>query len=160
MKLKLHLVFFGFLVTGMNVVAAPDAVSIVEHITVGTENQINQPDKLLERLMIEEGVVEDEGVKNKPKSKNGKIAGYRVQVFSDNNTRTAKNEARNKQRSIAGRFPRYQTYVMYTSPYWRLKVGDFRTQEEAQEAANEIGRAFPAFKKEIRVVRDRVNIVE
>ena len=86
------------------------------------------------------------------------MAGFRVQVFSDNNARTAKNEARSKQRTISSRFPQYQTYVMYTSPYWRLKVGDFRTQQEANNAADELRKAFPAYSKEIRVVRDRVNI--
>lgn len=86
------------------------------------------------------------------------MAGYRVQVFSDNNTRTAKTEANSKQRIISSRFPQYQTYVMYTSPYWRLKVGDFRTQQEATAAADELRKAFPAYSKEIRVVRDRVNI--
>lgn len=79
-------------------------------------------------------------------------------MFSDNNTRTAKTEANSKQRIISSRFPQYQTYVMYTSPYWRLKVGDFRTQQEATAAADELRKAFPAYSKEIRVVRDRVNI--
>lgn len=71
---------------------------------------------------------------------------------------TAKNEARTKSRHISARFPQYRTYVLYTSPYWRLKVGDFRTRQEADEAAGEIRKAFPAYSKEIRVVRDRVNI--
>ena len=136
--------------------AAPDGETIVDHITQNSENVINQPEKLLQRLLPVEG--DDEDKDQRPKT--GRMAGYRVQVFSDNNARTAKNEARSKQRTIASRFPKYQTYVMYTSPYWRLKVGDFRTMQEAQDAANEIGRAFPAFKKEIRVVRDRVNITE
>lgn len=88
------------------------------------------------------------------------MAGYRVQVFSDNNVRTAKSEARTKSRNISARFPQYKTYVMYTSPYWRLKVGDFRNKQEADDAAEELRRAFPAYSKEIRVVRDRINITE
>jgi len=64
-----------------------------------------------------------------------------VQVFSDNNVRTAKAEAASKQRVISARFPQYQTYVRYTSPYWRLKVGDFRTQQEANAAAEELRKA-------------------
>ncbi len=87
-----------------------------------------------------------------------KTAGFRVQVFSDNNQRTAKNEARTKARIIGERFPELRTYVTYTSPYWRLKVGDFRTQRDAQAAADDIRQAFPSYGKEIRVVRDRVNL--
>lgn len=133
-------------------------VTIVDHITAGNNNTINQPELLLQRLMPVIGVEDHEQKEEIQRPINGRMAGFRVQVFSDNNARTAKNEARSKQRTISSRFPQYQTYVMYTSPYWRLKVGDFRTQQEANNAADELRKAFPAYSKEIRVVRDRVNI--
>lgn len=134
--------------------------TIIDHITAGNENTVTQSDVLTRRLLpvieIEEGEFKEEV----QRPVNGRLAGFRVQVFSDNNTRTAKNEARSKQRVISSRFPQYQTYVMYTSPYWRLKVGDFRTQQEANNAAEELRNAFPSYSKEIRVVRDRINIAE
>ena len=86
-----------------------------------------------------------------------RVAGYRVQVFSDNNQRTAKGEARSKERQLRGAFPELGTYVVYNSPFWRLKVGDFRTQHEAEAIADEIKSRFPSFAREVRVVRDRVN---
>ncbi len=134
--------------------------TIVDHITMGTANTVTQPDALLQRLMPAEGTdVEEEKEKTETaRPTSGRMAGYRVQVFSDNNARTAKAEANSKQRRISSKFPQFQTYVMYTSPYWRLKVGDFRTQQEANAAADELRKAFPAYSKEIRVVRDRVNI--
>lgn len=141
--------------------AETEVVTIIDHITGGTSNVVNQPDKLLKRLLPVTVQTEDE---NREKEEmmarpvNGRMAGYRVQVFSDNNARTAKSEARSKQRVISSRFPNYQTYVMYTSPYWRLKVGDFKTQKEANALADELRRAFPSYSKEIRVVRDRINI--
>ncbi|MDE7238043.1 MAG: SPOR domain-containing protein [Paramuribaculum sp.] len=52
-----------------------------------------------------------------------------------------------------------RTYVTYNSPYWRLRVGDFRTQAEAAAAAEELRQAFPRSAKEIRVVRDNINSV-
>ncbi len=133
-------------------------VTIVDHITTGNDNIINQPEQLTRRLFPVIGVEETELKEEIQRPVNGRMAGFRVQVFSDNNARTAKNEARSKQRTISSRFPQYQTYVMYTSPDWRLKVGDFRTQQEANNAADELRKAFPAYSKEIRVVRDRVNI--
>ena len=133
-------------------------VTIVDHITTGNDNIINQPEQLTRRLFPVIGVEETELKEEVQRPVDGRMAGFRVQVFSDNNARTAKNEARSKQRTISSRFPQYQTYVMYTSPYWRLKVGDFRTQQEANNAADELRKAFPAYSKEIRVVRDRVNI--
>ena len=53
--------------------------------------------------------------------------------------------------------PQWDTYVTYASPYWRLRIGDFRTQYEAEKAAADIRRQFPRYAKEVRVVRDRVN---
>lgn len=86
--------------------------------------------------------------------------GYRIQVFSDNNSRTAKTEARTRQRNISAQFPDMGTYVVYNSPYWRLRVGNYRTQEEANAAAADLKSAFPAYSKEIRVVRDRITIAD
>lgn len=85
----------------------------------------------------------------------GKIVGYRVQIYADNNVRTAKSEARMRERAVGRAFP-YNTYVTYSSPYWRLRVGDFRTQEEAQKAAASIRQRFPRYAREVRVVRDHV----
>lgn len=85
-----------------------------------------------------------------------KTGGYRVQVFLDNNARTAKNEARARARNISEQFPNLPTYVVYSSPYWRLRVGNFRSHEEADAAASELSAAFPAYAREIRVVRDRI----
>ena len=93
----------------------------------------------------------------KPRTKSAKSAGYRVQVYADNNARTAKANARQRERAISGAFPSYATYVTYASPYWRLRVGDFRSQYDAEKAAAEIKRAFPSYAREVRVVRDRVN---
>ncbi len=134
--------------------------TIVDHITTGNENTINQPESLTRRLYPVFEIEETELKEKIQRPINGRMAGFRVQVFSDNNARTAQNEARSKQRTISARFPQFQTYVMYTSPYWRLKVGDFRTQQEANNAADELRKAFPAYSKEIRVVRDRVNITD
>ena len=86
-----------------------------------------------------------------------KTAGYRVQVFSDNNVSTAKSEARTKAQALQARLPQYRTYVIYQSPYWRLKVGDFPTRTEAENAADEIKKIFPAYAREVRVVKDRIN---
>ena len=135
-------------------------VTIIDHISAGHRNSVELPDALLNRLVRNEEAAEEEQPKEEaaPRPVNGRMAGYRVQVFSDNNPRTAKSEAGSKQRVINARFPQYQTYVRYTSPYWRLKVGDFRTQQEANAAAEELRKAFPSYSKEIRVVRDRVNI--
>lgn len=146
----------------------PDTLNIVGHITADGINTITQPAALSRLLMrssvasvTQEQTADDQPEADKASSEaagsKSRVAGYRVQVFSDNNSSTAKNEARAKARNISERFPEWRTYVIYNSPYWRLKVGDFRTQREADDAAEEIRRAFPSYGKEVRVVRDRIN---
>ncbi|MDE6485386.1 MAG: SPOR domain-containing protein [Duncaniella sp.] len=143
-------------------VADKETPNIVAHIMTDSTNSVVQPAELYQRLVF---VAEEESPRESSGSASGDVsapgshqAGFRVQVFSDNNTRTAKNEARAKARQVSARFPNLSTYVRYTSPYWRLKVGDFRTRQEADEAAEQLRKAFPAFSKEIRVVRDRINL--
>ncbi len=83
--------------------------------------------------------------------------GYRVQVFDDNNVNTAKEEAQSRRQMIQSRFPELRTYVQFNSPYWRVKVGDFKTRSEAETTMLAIRQAFPSIASQLRVVRDRIN---
>ena len=136
--------------------------SITETINSSGIITVSHPDALERRISPFQAVVGDDASAdsidiNTSSDAVRKIGGYRVQIFSDNNNRTAKNEAQAKAVAINEAFPQYPTYVVYTSPYCRVKVGDFRSREEAELIANEIKRAFPAYAREIRVVRDRIN---
>lgn len=82
--------------------------------------------------------------------------GYRVEIFADNNVRTAKGQAQARRASIASRLPQYQAYIVFESPYWRVRVGDFAKRAEAEAAMADIRRAFPAFSSDLRIVRSRI----
>jgi len=129
---------------------------------------VTAPAQLLQRaapvLSEPENAVADneEAEASQPEEKNvrakgGKTVGYRVQVYADNNVRRAKSEARARERAISASFPQHATYVSYASPYWRLRVGDFLSQYDAEKAAAEIRKSFPRYAREVRVVRDRIN---
>ncbi len=87
-------------------------------------------------------------------------AGYRVQVYSDNNQRVAKSKAQSIASQIKVQFPHYGLYLAYKAPYWRLRVGDFTTQEAARSAMNALKSKFPSLAGDMRVVRDRVKVYE
>lgn len=141
--------------------------NIVERLqTPGSSVTVSGPAGLFERAISStdaetaeeagEESGEDEAEERTVTSRRGqKVAGYRVQVYADNNVRNAKIEARQRGRRVGSMFP-YATYVTYASPYWRLRVGDFRSQAEANKAAAEIKKAFPGYSKEVRVVRDYI----
>jgi hypothetical protein len=64
-------------------------------------------------------------------SQKGKIPGYRVQIFMQSGT-----EARERANAVKYEFnykyPDYDAYPDYLSPYFVIRVGDFRTKTEAQ----------------------------
>lgn len=117
---------------------------------------IDQPAALYERLKPENGN-ESNGEPKKAATVHKNVVGYRIQVFSDNNHRTAKNEALIKERNIRSRFPQLGTYIQFKAPAWRLRVGDFATRGEAREMLMQIRRAFPAYASEMTVVMDKIN---
>ncbi len=53
-----------------------------------------------------------------------------------------------------------RSYIMFNSPYWRVKVGDFRTRAEAEAAMAELRHAFPSMAAYMRIVRDKINTYE
>ena len=87
-----------------------------------------------------------------------KMRGFKIQAFSGNNQRTSKNEASSKQQLINQAYPEHETVVTFDSPFWRLRVGNFRSRDEANEVLNQMKSTFPAFGKEMYVVVDEVRI--
>lgn len=87
-----------------------------------------------------------------------KMRGFKIQAFSGNNQRTSKNEANSKQQLINQAYPEYETVVTFDSPFWRLRVGNFKSRDEANEVLNQMKGSFPAFGKEMYIVVDEVRI--
>ncbi|MDD3787850.1 MAG: SPOR domain-containing protein [Petrimonas sp.] len=87
-----------------------------------------------------------------------KIRGFKIQAFSGNNQRSSKDEAYRKQALINQAFPEQETTVLFESPFWRLRVGNFKSREDASAAMREMRRTFPAFGKEMYIVTDEVKI--
>lgn len=66
---------------------------------------------------------------------NGKVAqveGYRVMVYSGNNSRTAREEANKMAQYMRENFPGAEVYVVFESPIRSCLYGDYRTREEAE----------------------------
>lgn len=83
-------------------------------------------------------------------------SGYRIQAFSANNAQAAKANATKRAKAIAMRFPQYRAYITYKAPAWRLRIGDFTSQHEAQKAMQLMKRAFPNYA--FTIVRDRISV--
>jgi len=107
----------------------------------------------------------DEPTIKKPRRSNisqqtiqSRSVGYRIQAYTDNNFKTAKAAAQQRARDIAMKFPQYRSYITYKAPSWRLRIGDFKSQREAQAALSRIKSVFPKFARQMVIVRDHINV--
>ena len=148
----------------VSVASAQEKVSIVEAIDASGNIRINQPQALLRLLeYVPAQIVSDDETSSshgRPHQATNTRTGYRVQVFDDNNPRTARSQAEAAHNRISAEFPHLRSYLSFNSPYWRVKVGDFRTRAEAEAAMAEIRQAMPGLGAYLRVVRDKINIYE
>jgi sporulation related domain len=92
-----------------------------------------------------------------------KLSGFRIQVFSDGrNQNTLEARAKARGSAILAKFPKYrgQVYTYSSSPNWYTRVGNFRTNAEANSALAELKRAFPNYASEMRVVKCQIVVIK
>jgi predicted nucleotidyltransferase len=80
-----------------------------------------------------------------------KITGYRIQIafFTD------RNQARISENKFTLEFADYnvKTYSLYQQPYWKIRVGDYYHEIDAQQLLVDVRRIFP----EAIVVKDYIS---
>lgn len=81
---------------------------------------------------------------------NAGIQGYRVQIFFGTD-RKAANENRTK---FLQEFPEADAYLIYQQPYFKVRVGDFRNQLEAQGIYYKLLSQFD----KVFIVPDKINL--
>lgn len=138
-----------------SIVSSTDSVpNIVDALKNTGKVEIEQPQGLLKRLEFN---TEQHVESNTPATSARTRAGYRVEIFSDNNVRTAKARAAAKRAQIMNRFPQYRVYVTFEAPFWRVRLGDFSNRGAADAAMAEVRRAIPSLGADLRVVRCTIN---
>ena len=148
--------------TANDTVAAPEHIR--ESLALADQFTIIQPPALKKRL--EDGRIQSQAHKNgrnkddkehKSAIKPRTSSGFRVEVYADNNLRTAKSGASQRRAAVMSRVPQYRVYMTFDSPFWRVRVGDFSNRGAADAAAAEIRRAIPQNARDVRVVRCTIN---
>ena len=88
------------------------------------------------------------------------IQGFRVQVFSSNRQKTAKADAYKVEKLVKESTIEVPVYVLYNPPFFKVRLGDFRTKEEAQAFMEEVVRTLPQLQAETYVVRDQIQVIQ
>lgn len=78
------------------------------------------------------------------------MGGYRIQLFFDTE-KASVDEARSKFINL---YPKVDTYVTFTAPNYFLRVGDFRTQIDAEKVKSAIDQQFPTS----FIVKEKINL--
>lgn len=70
------------------------------------------------------------------------IDGYRIQIYfeSGNNARTMANRVRDRFLEL---FPYTGAYLTFNEPYYRVRVGDYRTKMAAESFLSTLSLEFP-----------------
>jgi hypothetical protein len=64
--------------------------------------------------------------------------GFRVQIYNGND----RNKATQTKVDFMRRFPGIRTYMTYVQPQFRVKVGDYRTRQDAQEMYKQVSTLY------------------
>lgn len=67
------------------------------------------------------------------------VQGYRIQIYSDNK----KQPARDEKAKFLSLYSNVKAHEIYQQPYFKIRVGDFRTKLEAYKFQKEIVSNFP-----------------
>ena len=84
--------------------------------------------------------------------RNQTIEGYRIQIFFDAGNYSLQNAYKAVEAFLA-KYPDVNAYVTFKEPYYRVRVGDFRTRLEAEGFRQNIMLEYPnAF-----IIKDNIN---
>ena len=108
-------------------------------------------DGFAQELFVARGsveVIQDEKITQlseqyrKMSANNAEIDGYRVQIFFDSGS-NSKNKATSVKDEFETIYPETKPYLSYKEPYYRVRVGNFRTLIEAVGFQKKITTNYP-----------------
>lgn len=76
--------------------------------------------------------------------------GYRVQIYSG----TDREQTYKEQSKFKALYPSINTYISYTQPNYKVRVGDFRTRMEAEKFMNQVRKTYPT----LFIFQERINL--
>ena len=79
------------------------------------------------------------------------MPGFRIQVINS----TDRNKVFAAKAKVYQEFPDLKPYLLYQAPNYKLKVGNFKTQEEAEEVQKQLERLFPSG---LYIIRDVIEV--
>ena len=70
------------------------------------------------------------------------ISGYRVEIYFSS-ALNAREQAFKKKKEFLSKYGDYNVHIKYTAPNFRVRVGDFRTKNEALKLHKKVQKDYP-----------------
>jgi len=86
---------------------------------------------------------------NKTGGADAPFNGFRVQIFTGSNRK----EAYNAQAKLLEQFPDIRSYIIYSDPNFKVRVGDFRTRLEAEKLEDQLKKWFDG----MFIIQEKIN---
>lgn len=83
------------------------------------------------------------------------MPGYRIQIFFESGNQ-ALNNAEEVKNKFTEKFEGTAAYLQFGAPYYRVRVGDFRTRLDAEKFLAKINRAYP----NAWIIKDEISFPE
>ena len=83
------------------------------------------------------------------------MPGYRIQIFMESGNE-ALNQAEKVKEVFNDKYKNNNAYLIFVAPYYRVRVGDFRTRLEAEKFLQQIIKKYP----NAWVIKDEINFPE
>jgi len=120
------------------------AILVIVHLEIGA--QTLEPAKGNVEIFQDEKIAQLANQYMKMSINNPEVEGYRVQIFFDSGS-NSKNKAASIKADFEAVHPEVKSYLSYNEPYFRVRVGDFRTLTEAvgfqKKIAADFQNSFP-----------------
>jgi len=117
-------------------------LGLLVFILPGVKAQVLEPAKGSVEIIQDQKITQLTDQYRKMSLNNPEIDGYRVQIFFDSGS-NSKNKAASVKDNFETVYPGVKSYLSYKEPYYRVRVGDFRTLTEAEGFQKKIAADFP-----------------
>lgn len=131
LSFSLFLICFSFNAFAQEVILVGDSTSMVNvrgDIRLGSAKQLP-------------------GVKPK---KTYNIEGYRIVIYRGD----VKTEAQNVRSKFSKKYPKIHSFILFDSPTYYVRIGDFKTEDEAKDFLKTIIKSYP----QAIIIEDQINV--
>lgn len=138
-------------------VAVPDSILVAPQGYILVDSVIYTPIERYNKTLAQEGLlaalpsnlsirqsdaITNAALRQIEANRNVQVDGYRIRIFFDNR-QDAREASLKAEQQFQRLFPGYPTYRTFQNPFFKVTIGDFRSNLDAQIALRQISKSFP-----------------